>query len=82
MENEKIIIYQTPDGQTSIEVTLDQGTVWLTQTQIVDLFGSSKANISEHVKSIFISKELDQEATVRKFRTVRQEGKRQVTREL
>jgi len=82
MEKEKIIIYQTSDGQTSIDVTLDQDTVWLTQAQIVDLFGSSKANISEHIKSIFSSSELEKEATVRNFRTVRQEGKRQVVREL
>lgn len=82
MENEKIIIYQTPDGETSIDVTLDQDTVWLTQAQIVELFESSKANISGHIKSIFKSDELKQEATVRKNRTVRQEGKRQIVRML
>jgi len=82
MENEKIIIYQTPDGSTSVDVTLDQDTVWLTQAQIVALFESSKANISEHIKHIYKSGELDKEATVRNFRTVRQEGKRQIIREL
>jgi len=82
METSQIIIYQTPDGQTSIDVTLDQDTVWLTQAQIVDLFKSSKANISEHIKHIVGSGELELGATVRKFRTVRQEGKRQISREL
>jgi prophage maintenance system killer protein len=82
MEDEKIVIYQLPDGQTTIEVTLDHDTVWLTQAQIVELFESSKANISEHIKNIFSTNELDQESTVRKFRTVRQEGKRQVVREI
>lgn len=55
MENSQIIIYQTPDGQTSVDVTLDLDTVWLTQAQIVDLFKSSKANISEHIKHIISS---------------------------
>lgn len=82
MENGTIVIYQTPDGLTSIDVTLDQDTVWLTQAQIIELFDSSKANISEHIKNIFSSSELDRSSTVRIFRTVRQEGKRQVTRQL
>lgn len=82
MQNEKIIIYQTPDGNTSIEVALEQDTVWLTQSQLVELFGSSKANISEHIRNIFDSNELEEQATVRKIRTVRQEGKRQIAREL
>ncbi len=82
MENNQIIIYQTPDGETSIDVILDQDTIWLTQSQIVDLFQSSKANISEHIKHIFNSEELNQEATVRKIRTVRKEGKRDISREL
>lgn len=82
MENGTIVIYQTPDGLTSIDVTLDQDTVWLTQAQIIELFDSSKANISEHIKNIFSSSELDKNSTVRIFRTVRQEGKRRVTRQL
>jgi len=82
MENNQIIIYQTEDGETSIDVILDQDTIWLTQSQIVDLFRSSKANISEHIRHIFNSEELEQEATVRKIRTVRKEGKRNISREL
>lgn len=82
MENNQIVIYQTADGETSIDVTIDQETIWLTQSQIVDLFQSSKANISEHIKHIFNSNELNPEATVRKIRTVRKEGKRNISREL
>ncbi len=78
----QIEIYQLADNQTSVEVRFEEDTVWLTQAQMVELFASSKANISEHVKSIFSSGELQSESTVRKFRTVRQEGKRTVTREL
>lgn len=78
----EIIIYKTDDNQVQIEVELDEDTVWLTQSQIVELFESSKGNISEHVKHIFKSNELTPDSTVRKIRTVRKEGKRSVTREL
>lgn len=61
---------------------LENETVWLTQAQIVELFQSSKANISEHIKNIYEQEELDESSTVRDFRTVRQEGKRQVVRTL
>lgn len=77
--NNEIILYQ-PDAYVKLEVRLEDETVWLNQAQIVELFASSKANISEHIKNIFDSKELSREATVRKFRTVRQEGSRSVTR--
>ena len=66
----------------TLDVRVEDESVWLTQTQIVELFGSSKANISEHLKHIFESGELLKDATVRKFRTVRQEGNRSVTRTL
>ncbi|RXK83788.1 RhuM family protein [Filimonas effusa] len=81
MENGNIAIYQSPDGQT-IDVVLENDTIWLTQAQIIELFGSSKANISEHIKNIFIFNELEKNLTVRKIRTVRQEGKRKVVREI
>jgi len=82
IQPEQIVIYQTPSGETVIDVKVEDETIWLTQNQIVDLFQSSKANISEHIKNIFESKELDKDSTVRNFRTVRQEGKRQVSRDL
>ena len=81
MKNE-IIIYQSEDFSTSVEVRLEEETVWLTQVQIVELFNSSKANISEHIKNIFSSNELDELSTVRKIRTVQKEGNRNVSREL
>ena len=79
-ENE-IIIYQ-PNESLSLDVRVEDESVWLTQSQIVELFDSSKANISEHLKHIFDSGELAKDATVRKFRTVRQEGNRSVTRNI
>ena len=78
----EIIIYQTPDHQTQIEVKFEEETVWLTQGQIVDLFQSSKANISEHTKHIFLDEELSRDQTVRNIRTVRKEGQKNVSREL
>ena len=77
-----IIIYQTDDGDTKIDVRFVDETVWLTQAQLVELFHSSKANISEHIKNIYEEGELEEVSTVRKFRTVRQEGSRTVEREL
>lgn len=76
----KIVIYQTDDGKTQIDVKLENETVWLTQAQMVKLFDSSKGNISEHIKHIYQDGELDESSTVRKFRTVRHEGDRQVAR--
>lgn len=82
MEANQIIIYQTKDGETGIDIKLENETVWLTQAQLVDLFQSSKANISEHIKQIFQSGELDKGPTVRNFRTVGKEGERIVARNL
>ena len=80
MEN-KIEIYQGANGQTQIEVRFENETTWLTNSQLVELFKSSKANISEHIKHIFESEELDKDSSVRNFRTVQVEGKRAVERE-
>ena len=82
MKKNEIIIYQAKELNQQIEVRIDNETIWLTQAQIVKLFDSSKANISEHIKHIFQTGELTKEATVRKFRTVRKEGNRKVTRHL
>lgn len=79
-EQEQIIIYEAENGQTQIDVAFKAETVWLTQAQMITLFDSSKANISEHIKHIIDSGELDEEATVRKFRTVQKEGSRDVAR--
>ena len=77
----KIEIYRSPDGEASINVVFEEDTVWLTNSQLMTLFGSSKANISEHIKHIFLSDELDEVGTVRNFRTVQQEGVRLVARD-
>jgi len=77
----EIVIYQ-PDDTICLEVRMDNETVWLTQAQMVTLFQSSKANISEHIKSIYNQKELERESTVRFFRTVQKEGARSVSRTL
>ena len=79
MENQ-IQIFQGIDNKINVEVRFEEETVWLTQGQLIELFDSSKANISEHIKSIFQSNELDESATVRKFRTVQTEGKRNIER--
>ena len=77
----EVIFYQ-PNNTMRLEVRLDDETVWLTQQQMVTLFQSSKANVSEHIKNIYDQGELEQEATVRNFRTVRKEGNRMVNRTL
>lgn len=74
MENE-IIIYQTQDGKTKIDVKIEDETVWLNQAQMVELFQSSKANISEHITHIFNEGELDENSVVRIFRTTAEDGK-------
>ena len=71
----EVLMYQTEDGQTKIEVRYQDETVWLTQNQMVELFQSSKANISEHIKHIFQEGELNENAVVRKFRTTASDGK-------
>ena len=82
MEQSKILIYQTDDGHTQIDVRLENDTVWLTQTQMADLFKSSRTNIIEHIQNIYKDGELNEKSTCRKIRQVRQEGKRTVNREI
>ena len=78
----EMLLYQDENGSTQIEVRLENENVWLTQAQLVTLYQSSKANVSEHIKHIFEEGELQEMATVRKFRTVQKEGSREVTREV
>jgi prophage maintenance system killer protein len=82
MNTKDLVIYQTQDGDVSMNVLVEDDTVWLTQAQIVILFNSSKANMSEHIKNIYATEELKKESTVRKFRTVRQEGNRNIVRNI
>ncbi len=77
-----IEIYQTKDGQTQVEVRFEQDTVWLSQAQMATLFGKDVRTINEHIQNIFDDDELEIASTIRKFRIVRQEGQRQVNREI
>ena len=78
----EIIIYQTDDGHTKIDVKFQDETVWLSQQQMADLFQTSRTNIVEHIKHIYAEDELNEASTCRKFRQVRTEGNRKVAREL
>lgn len=77
----EIVIYQTDDDNTKIDVQFVDETVWLSQAQLCELYQTSKSNVSEHIKNIFEEGELEENSTVRKFRTVQNEGERIVTRE-
>ena len=77
-----IEIYQAQDGTTQVEVRFENDTVWLSQAQMAILFGKDIRTINEHITNIFDDEELEKESTIRKFRIVRQEGKRQVNREI
>jgi hypothetical protein len=73
--NSEIIIYQNKENDISLNVRLEDENVWLTQTNLVDLYQSSKSNVSEHIKHIFEEGELDENSVVRKFRTTASDGK-------
>ena len=81
-KNNDIVIYQTEDGITQIEVRLENENVWLTQQQMADLYQTSRTNVVEHIKHIYEEQELDEISTCRNFRQVRTEGNRQVEREI
>lgn len=75
MEENKMIIYTSVDGQTRIDVRLEDETLWLTQAQMCELYQTSKSNVSEHIKHIFEEGELEENSVVRKFRTTASDGK-------
>ena len=78
----EIVIYQTEDGKTGIEVKMYDETVWLSQQQMADLYQTSRSNVVEHIRHIYEEGELDESSTCRNFRQVRTEGSRQVSREI
>ena len=84
METDKgqILLYQTPDGESRIEVRLQDETVWLSLDQMAELFQRNKSTISRHIKNVFEEGELQSEATVAFFATVQTEGKRKVERDI
>jgi hypothetical protein len=77
-----VILYTTEDGKTQVDLRLQDGTVWLSQQQIADLFQTSKQNISKHINAIYEDQELDERATVNQQLTVQKEGVREVSRTL
>lgn len=81
-EKNKMIIYTDKSGLTKIDVKLEDDTLWLTQAQMCELYQTSRTNVVEHIKHIYEEGELQEEATCWKFRQVRQEGSRMVTREI
>ena len=82
MEENKIIIYQTEDGQTQIDVRLENETVWLTQAQMAELFQTDRTSIVRHINNIYKVEELDRESTCAKIAQVQIEGKRTVRRNI
>jgi hypothetical protein len=80
--NHEIILYSTPEGNVRVEVLFEGETFWLTQKKMTDLFRVGKATISHHLSEIFNSGELNEIATVRKYRTVQTEGSREVARDV
>lgn len=79
-KSNKILIYTGQDGLTKIDVKLEEDTLWLTQAQMCELYQTSRTNVVEHIKHIYEEGELQEEATCRDFRQVRQEGNRMVNR--
>ena len=80
MEDNKIIIYTTEDGQVDIEVRLEDENVWLTQNSMAELFDTTKQNISLHIKNIFEEKELNENAVVKENLTTAKDGKNYKTK--
>ena len=81
-QDDAVLLYQTEDGKTRLEVQLQGETVWLTQKQMADLFQKDVRTISEHIRNVYEEGELAPESTLRNFRMVQSEGKRQVDRDV
>lgn len=81
-KNSDILMYQSEDGRTRIDVRLEDETVWLSQRLMAELFQKDVRTINEHISNIFAEGELESNATIRKFRIVQTEGARQVSREI
>ncbi|MCR5696036.1 MAG: hypothetical protein K6G73_03555 [Marinilabiliaceae bacterium] len=80
--NNQIIIYQTEDGQTQVDVRMENETVWLTQAQMAELFETDRTSIVRHINNIYKDEELDRESTCAKIAQVQVEGKRTVKRSI
>ena len=82
MDKGQVILYQTPDGESKIEVRLENDTVWLSADQMAELFQRNKSTISRHVKNVLEDGELEEASTVAFFATVQNEGDRKVERKI
>ena len=82
MDENKIVIYQMEDGQTQIDVRLENDTVWLTQAQMAELFQKTPQNITMHIGNAYKEGELERESTCKEYLQVQQEGKRKVSRKV
>ena len=80
MKQDQVVIYQTEDGQTQIDVRLENETVWLTQAQMAELFQKTPQNITMHIQNAYKEGELDKSSTCKEYLQVREEGKRMVKR--
>lgn len=78
----EILIYQNESGNIKVDVMFEDGSIWLSQAQICEVFGKAKSTISEHIKAIFEEEELNPISTVRNYRTVQKEGNREVERDI
>ena len=78
----EILIYQNESGNIKVDVRFEDGSIWLSQAQICEVFGKAKSTISEHIKAIFEEEELNPISTVRNYRTVQKEGNREVERDI
>lgn len=81
-DDNQIIIYQSEDGETRIDVKFSGETMWLSQQQMAELYQTTRTNIVQHIRNIYADGELDEQATCKKFLQVRQEGSREVTRDI
>lgn len=82
MNDNQILLYETEDGETRVEVLHHDATLWLSQRDMADLFHKDVRTINEHIQNIFSEGELDDKATIRKFRIVQKEGGRRVSRQI
>ena len=78
----KLILYKDDEGKVNVNVRFADEDVWLTQQQLADIYCTTKQNVSQHIDNILTDGELDENLTVKNFLTVRQEGKRQVQRDI
>ena len=82
MDKGQFLLYQTPDGESKIEVKLQDDTVWLSLDQMAELFQRNKSTISRHIKNVLEEGELLADSTIANFATVQNEGKRHVERQI